>query len=134
MFFCSLAITKIQLFIEKLLFLPYYFGVGNFSNFNKKKKHDEKIYFLNGRLGESNWSWLIFQPNQDQQLYLVCSSGNQRGLCKCWRLERLWKHHWVWCDRYWQGDKPQRCEGNLPLFSQRTASNLSYQGREYRGI
>ena len=31
MFFCSLAITKIQLFIEKLLFLPYYFGVGNFS-------------------------------------------------------------------------------------------------------
>ena len=32
MFFCSLAITKIQLFIEKLLFLPYYFGVGNFSN------------------------------------------------------------------------------------------------------
>jgi len=28
--FCSLAITKIQLFIEKLLFLPYYFGVGNF--------------------------------------------------------------------------------------------------------
>ena len=30
MFFCSLAITKIQLFIEKLLFLPYYFGVGNF--------------------------------------------------------------------------------------------------------
>jgi hypothetical protein len=23
-------------------------------NFNKKKKHDEKNYFLNGRLGESN--------------------------------------------------------------------------------
>ena len=34
MFFCSLAITKIQLFIEKLLFLPYYFGVGNFSCLN----------------------------------------------------------------------------------------------------
>ena len=32
MVFCFLAITKIQLFIEKLLFLPHYFGVGNFSN------------------------------------------------------------------------------------------------------
>lgn len=31
MIFCSLAITKIQLFIEKLLFLPFYLGVGNFS-------------------------------------------------------------------------------------------------------
>ena len=31
MVFCFLAITKIQLFIEKLLFLPHYFGVGNFS-------------------------------------------------------------------------------------------------------
>ena len=31
MFHCCLAITKIQLFIEKLLFLPHYFGVGNFS-------------------------------------------------------------------------------------------------------
>ena len=29
--FFSLAITKIQLFIEKQLFLPHYFGVGNFS-------------------------------------------------------------------------------------------------------
>lgn len=36
MFFCSLAITKIQLFIEKLLFLPYYFGVGNFSKIKPK--------------------------------------------------------------------------------------------------
>ena len=26
MIFCSLAITKIQLFIEKLLFLPFYLG------------------------------------------------------------------------------------------------------------
>ena len=33
MIFCSLAITKIQLFIEKLLFLPFYLGVGNFSTF-----------------------------------------------------------------------------------------------------
>ena len=39
MFFCSLAITKIQLFIEKLLFLPYYFGVGNFSNITKSYKN-----------------------------------------------------------------------------------------------
>ena len=31
MFYCCLTITKIQLFIEKLLFLPHYFGVGNFS-------------------------------------------------------------------------------------------------------
>ena len=31
MFYCCLAIIKIQLFIEKLLFLPHYFGVGNFS-------------------------------------------------------------------------------------------------------
>ena len=29
--FRNFAITKIQLFIEKLLFLPHYFGVGNFS-------------------------------------------------------------------------------------------------------
>ena len=33
---CVLAITKIQLFIEKLLFLPRYFGVGNFSNLKTK--------------------------------------------------------------------------------------------------
>ena len=37
MFFCSLAITKIQLFIEKLLFLPYYFGVGNFSKYTTRR-------------------------------------------------------------------------------------------------
>ena len=30
-YFLSRTEVKIQLFIEKLLFLPYYFGVGNFS-------------------------------------------------------------------------------------------------------
>ena len=46
MIFCSLAITKIQLFIEKLLFLPFYLGVGNFSKYYNKiyaEKNEENI-------------------------------------------------------------------------------------------
>ena len=62
MFFCSLAITKIQLFIEKLLFLPYYFGVGNFS--------DQFSRFVDGR----------YSDNLEKNDYVEIISGRFAGV------------------------------------------------------